>query len=249
VVAEGSVLGVEQHDDDLFALELGEVVTERPDHGSRVLERAARSRIACAPPLAHDAKLVHGSLLAVGLWGVSGRESDGANVGAESAPAEPIKVGGCRCEEGSAIGGVSGAELMPKRPLRLKIRIPEYVHPRNDWRRALHKAVREQQRRSPVRYAPDDRLELSIRLYLNPRALALHDVDNRLKDILDALQGRAGGSKKVHALDAIIPNDRQIYRVVIEKALAPWQARGLGHLTIRRLDQRRVSRASARRRR
>jgi hypothetical protein len=62
----------------------------------------------------------------------------------------------------------------------------------------------------------------------------VHDVDNRLKDCLDALQGCAGGSKKRRSLDPIIPNDRQIYRVVIEKSLPPKQAKGLGHLTIRR---------------
>jgi hypothetical protein len=35
-----------------------------------------------------------------------------------------------------------------------------------------------------------------------------------LKDILDALQGRAGGSKKIRRLAPLIPNDSQIYRVI-----------------------------------
>jgi hypothetical protein len=69
---------------------------------------------------------------------------------------------------------------------------------------------------------------------MNESELSFHDVDNRLKDILDALQGRAGGSKKVRTLVPIIPNDNQIYRVMIEKAPPPWQSKGFGHLTLRK---------------
>ena len=65
-------------------------------------------------------------------------------------------------------------------------------------------------------------------------ALSSHDVDNKLKDIMDALQGRAGGSKKIRRSPPIIPNDKQIYRVTIEKALPPKQSKGLGHLVITR---------------
>jgi len=64
--------------------------------------------------------------------------------------------------------------------------------------------------------------------------LAIHDLDNRLKDIMDALQGRAGGSKAQPTLSPVIPNDRQIYRVIIEKKEPPQQSRGLGHLIIRK---------------
>jgi hypothetical protein len=55
-----------------------------------------------------------------------------------------------------------------------------------------------------------------------------------LKDVLDALQGRAGGPKNKHTLAPIIPNDRQVCRVIIEKLAPPWQSRGLGHLIIRK---------------
>jgi len=58
------------------------------------------------------------------------------------------------------------------------------------------------------------------------------DADNRLKDIMDALQCRAGGSKKRRILSPIIPNDKQIYRVTVEKALLPKQSKGMGHLVI-----------------
>ena len=65
-------------------------------------------------------------------------------------------------------------------------------------------------------------------------ALSSHDLDNRLKDIMDALQGRAGGSKKTRRWLPIIRNDKQIYQVTIEKALPPKQSKGLGHLVITR---------------
>ena len=62
----------------------------------------------------------------------------------------------------------------------------------------------------------------------------MHDVDNRLKDIMDALQGRAGGPKNRKPLIPTITNDNQIYRVIIEKLAPPKQSHGLGHLTIRK---------------
>ena len=123
---------------------------------------------------------------------------------------------------------------MAKRPLKLNIRIPPYENPRNAWRKKLHQIIRQRQRRSAVRYLESDRLEVAVRLYISGSALSKHDVDNRLKDILDALQGRAGGSKAKHTLLPIIPNDRQVYRVIIEKAEPPHQSKGFGHLTIRK---------------
>jgi len=127
---------------------------------------------------------------------------------------------------------------MAKRPLKLTIRIPEYKNPRNSWREAIHCAVAEVQRRGSVQYDTGDRLEVTLRLYFSSEgALEIHDVDNRLKDCLDALQGRVGGTKTkaVRKLEPIIPNDRQIWRVIVEKSLAPRQAHGRGHLTIRKL--------------
>lgn len=84
-------------------------------------------------------------------------------------------------------------------------------------------------------YKPSDRLELTVRLYLSGRALEIHDVDNRLKDIMDALQGRIGGSKALKPQAPLLANDRQVWRVVIEKNAPPPQSHGMGHLIIRRL--------------
>lgn len=51
---------------------------------------------------------------------------------------------------------------------------------------------------------------------------------------MDALQGRVGGPKAIRRLQQIIPNDHQIYRVVIEKMLPPGQSHGMGLLVIRK---------------
>ncbi len=130
---------------------------------------------------------------------------------------------------------------MPKRPLKLKIRIPQYESPRNSWREAIHKAVANAQEETSVKYTREDKLEVVLQLYFtDPRAAEIHDVDNRLKDCLDALQGRVGGTKTkaTRKLEPIIPNDRQIWRVTVAKSLAPKQASsGIGHLTIRRLGR------------
>jgi len=118
----------------------------------------------------------------------------------------------------------------------LRVRLPPYVHPRLEWRRKLQAAIRRAQRQTRVTYAASDRLELSVRLYLKGRALEIHDVDNRLKDVMDALQGRIGGSKAIKPNAPVVQNDRQIWRVAIEKREPPPQSHGLGHLTVRRLQ-------------
>jgi len=98
----------------------------------------------------------------------------------------------------------------------------------------LHTIISSAASKSGVFYHPSDRLELKVKLYMEGGALSSHDVDNRLKDIMDALQGRAGDSKKIRRWTPIIPNDKQIYRVTIEKALPPKQSKGLGHVLITR---------------
>ncbi len=123
---------------------------------------------------------------------------------------------------------------MIRRRLRLHVRIPPYQYPRNAWRRAIHADAIKEAKARGVSYRPEDRLELRVTLYLDEVGLRFHDVDNRLKDIMDALQGRAGGSKKFRRLPAIIPNDHQVFRVVIEKKVPPPQSHGMGHLEIRK---------------
>ncbi len=121
---------------------------------------------------------------------------------------------------------------MAKRKFKLSVRIPEYQSPRNSWRQTLHSIIYSAANKLGISYQPSDRLELQVKLYMDNAALSFHDIDNRLKDIMDALQGRAGGSKKIKLLTPIIPNDKQIFRVTIEKALSPKQSKGFGHLMI-----------------
>mgnify|MGYP001579338354 FL=1 len=121
---------------------------------------------------------------------------------------------------------------MAKRKFKLSVRIPQYQNPRNSWRKTLHTIISVAANDLGITYHPLDRLELKIKLYMDGAALSFHDIDNRLKDIMDALQGRVGGSKKIRRWFPIIPNDKQIYRVTIEKALPPKQSKGLGHLVI-----------------
>jgi len=90
-------------------------------------------------------------------------------------------------------------------------------------------------KRTGIRYMGGDRLEIYVRLYFDTRKLSLMDVDNRLKDVMDALQGHIGGGRKKRRMaHAIIPNDSQIYRVTVDKGLPPGQSHGMGHLIIRK---------------
>jgi Holliday junction resolvase RusA-like endonuclease len=83
-----------------------------------------------------------------------------------------------------------------------------------------------------VEYLRTDRLTVSVVLYFRWRAGGFHDVDNRLKDVLDALQARMGGPKAVQRHPPLIQNDSQVFKVTILKMLPPPQSHGLGRVTI-----------------
>ena len=53
--------------------------------------------------------------------------------------------------------------------------------------------------------------------------LGFHDVDNQLKDVLDALQGRMGGKSRI--AKSLIDNDSQIIAVTISKVLVEDRSR------------------------
>jgi Holliday junction resolvase RusA-like endonuclease len=103
---------------------------------------------------------------------------------------------------------------MAKRKFKIHFRIPPYATPRNDWRRLIYNAARKEMETGRVTYRKDDRLAVTLVLYF-PRAIGFHDVDNRLKDVLDALQGRMGKVTR----RPLIPNDKQVYRVAVTKML------------------------------
>lgn len=124
---------------------------------------------------------------------------------------------------------------MAKRALKLSIRIPNYIADAMGWRRAIHAAVAEAQSKNTVRYYATDKLEVEIRLHLRGRRLTIVDLDNRVKDIFDALHGCIGEKGKTGKLERIIPNDNQIYRLVVERRLAPKTNRAaLSTIVIRR---------------
>ena len=124
---------------------------------------------------------------------------------------------------------------MAKRPMKLTVRLPNFKTDSRQWRREMNEAVANAQRKTRVRYGENDKLEIHIEFYLRDRKLTILDVDNRLKDVLDALQGFLGDKGKKRLLESIIPNDNQIYRIVAEKRLAPKANReSLGTLVIRR---------------
>jgi hypothetical protein len=100
----------------------------------------------------------------------------------------------------------------------------------------IHAVAEQALSDSGVGYRPNDHLEPNVILYLTEPSLRMHDVDNCLKDIMDALQGRVAGSEEKSALRTLIENDNQVYRVIIEKLAPPQQGHGLGRVTICRYE-------------
>jgi len=121
---------------------------------------------------------------------------------------------------------------MSKRRITFSFRLPPYLSQRNDWRKRIHKLALESIQTRNITLLESDQLHIDLALYLEKSALKFHDVDNRLKDIINALQGRAGGTKRNQILEPIIPNDSLVYRVTVEKFFAPKQSKGFGHVKV-----------------
>lgn len=109
---------------------------------------------------------------------------------------------------------------MSKIPRTISTNLPTYIKDRQEWRRQILNNVRRAAKLRGVRFESYDLLEVEVLLYLQRgKRHDIHDVDNRLKDILDALQGRfrGGGGKKRR----LIANDNKICRAVVEKRPTP----------------------------
>lgn len=102
-------------------------------------------------------------------------------------------------------------------PQVLEVSLPPYETPRNAWRTKIHAATLEAMREAGIVYSEADRLAVEVELVMTEAMFRFHDVDNRLKDVLDALQGRIGGPKNVRKVAALVPNDVQIARASVEK--------------------------------
>jgi hypothetical protein len=124
-----------------------------------------------------------------------------------------------------------------KRRFTIGATLPAYAPPRNEWRRRVHAAVLEAQTFRGVGYRESDRLELRISLYLGQRGLDVHETDERVKDIVDALEGRIAGRRSRRRIAPIVMSG-QVLRVILEKDTRVPRGRPLGQLTISRYRRR-----------
>lgn len=127
---------------------------------------------------------------------------------------------------------------MAKRRSSIVVELPGYARPRNEWRRRVHAVVLEALARRGVGYQDADRLEIRLALALEARPLSVHAIDERVKDVIDALGGRIAGPRSTRRIAPIVA-DEQIMRIVLEKAPARRRGRALGELAIARYRRRR----------
>jgi hypothetical protein len=127
---------------------------------------------------------------------------------------------------------------MAKRRFSIVVQLPPYARPRNEWRRRVHGSVLEALARRGVGYHDADRLELRLALALGSRPLSVHAIDERVKDVIDALGGRIAGPRSRRRIAPIVA-DEQIARIVLEQAPVRRRARTLGELAISRYRRRR----------
>src|SRR5688572_4818883 len=118
---------------------------------------------------------------------------------------------------------------------RIKIRLPEYTFPRNRWRKNIYNAILKKLRERGERKIEFDKIELKLVMYLSKNKIEIIDVDNRLKDVMDALQARWGSKITKNNFTPLMENDNSIYKVTVEKKIPPKQSKGLGHLIIQRI--------------
>jgi Holliday junction resolvase RusA-like endonuclease len=111
---------------------------------------------------------------------------------------------------------------MAKSRRTVTVPIPTYEKNRSRWRRNIWSSALKARAKGGVQYSSKDRLEVVVLLYLRKgKRHDIHDVDNRLKDILDALQGRFRGPQSGRTETRLIENDNQVCRVVMEKQPIP----------------------------
>ena len=104
---------------------------------------------------------------------------------------------------------------MPKQSRTIRVTLPGYQKDRSRWRQRILDTVLD----AGITCDDDEPLEVVVLLYMTKgKRIAIHDVDNRLKDILDALQGRFGSRR---ARKRLIENDNRVHRAVIEKQPIP----------------------------
>ncbi|MCA1584781.1 MAG: RusA family crossover junction endodeoxyribonuclease [Acidobacteria bacterium] len=110
------------------------------------------------------------------------------------------------------------------KPNSLACPLPTYQTNRKVWRRKILSCARMATRARAGKWTNTGPFEVIVLLYLNEgKQHDKHDVDNRLKDVLDGLQGafyeKAKGKKR--AKGRIIKNDSSVCRVIVEKQQVP----------------------------
>ncbi len=128
---------------------------------------------------------------------------------------------------------------MAKRRFSITVALPGYTRPRNEWRRRVHASVLDAQTRRGVGYRDADRVEVRITLFLGERPLDLHEIEERVKDVIDALEGRIAGPRSRRRIAPIIPSPDQIQRIVLERSGGRGRRGALGELAISRYRARR----------
>lgn len=126
---------------------------------------------------------------------------------------------------------------MAKRRFTISATLPSYAPPRNEWRRRAHAAILEAQTFRGVGYRESDQLELRVSIFLPNRPLDVHDIDERVKDIVDALEGRIAGRRSRRRIAPIVATG-QIRRVILERDTRSLRGRPFAVLTIARYRRR-----------
>jgi len=124
-----------------------------------------------------------------------------------------------------------------KRRFSISATLAAYAPPRNEWRRRVHAAVLEAQTFRGVGYRDSDQLELRVSIFLGARPLDVHEIDERVKDIVDALEGRIAGRRSRRRIAPIVSGG-QIRRVILEKDTRMLRGRPFGVLAIARYRRR-----------
>lgn len=119
---------------------------------------------------------------------------------------------------------------MAKQKVKLQVRLPPYPTPKAGsrltartpglaWRRQVYGAIMKAASVQGVKRLEGTEVDAELVIYLDPESqLRFHDIDNLLKHVFDALQGRLAGVGRGQPLNqALLPNDHQIRRVIVEK--------------------------------
>ena len=113
---------------------------------------------------------------------------------------------------------------MAKASQTIECMLPGYQSDRKEWRRQILNRARKAAIGTGRKWTSTGPFEVVVLLYLTPgKQYDKHDVDNRLKDVLDGLQGafnlKAEGKKR--AKGRVIRNDASVCRVIVEKQPRP----------------------------